>query len=327
MQIKNNINNEGDMMKICIIDAKCFITDEVLIEQLRQIGEVSVFDGIPANTEEVLLRAYNADIIMFALMQFTNEMLDSLPNLKILQFIGTGMWNFVDVKYANKKGIKVLNIEGYGNNAVAEFALSCAFSLARNITAANKNLKERKWTQENMEGMEIEGAVFGVIGTGNIGAIVAKKASLLGADVLACDIYESEELKTKYNIRYVSLEEIFSKSDIISLHMKATKENEGIISKELLSLMKENSYFINVARAELVDNEALYRLLRDGKISGAAVDVYECEPPEDYRLSDLSNVISTPHIGFYTSRANNNSITMSVNSAVKAFQDSMITKL
>ncbi|HCX62999.1 MAG TPA: hypothetical protein DHU59_11265 [Clostridiales bacterium] len=318
---------KGDMMKICIIDAKCFITDEHLIEPLYQIGEISVFYGTPESIEEVVARAHDADVIMFALMQFTNEMLDSLPNLKVLQFIGTGMWNFVDVEYANQKGIEVLNIEGYGNNAVAEFALSCAFSLARKITAADKNLKERKWTQENMEGIEIEGSVLGVIGTGNIGSIVAKKASLLGADVLACDIYESEELKTKYNIRYVPFEEIFSKSDIISLHMKATKENEGIISRELLSLMKENSYFINVARAELVDNEALYELLKSGKISGAAVDVYDCEPPEDYRLSDLPNVIATPHIGFYTSKANNNSIIMSVNSVVKAFKDSITIKL
>lgn len=314
-------------MKICIIDAKCFIADERLIEPLYQIGEVSVFDGIPENIEEVILRAHDADVIMFALMQFTNEMLDSLNNLKVLQFIGTGMWNFVDVEYAKQKGIEVLNIEGYGSNAVAEFALSCAFSLARKITAADKNLKGKKWTQKNMEGMEIEGSVFGVIGTGNIGSIVAKKASLLGADVLACDIYESEELKTKFNVRYVSIEEIFSKSDIISLHMKATKENEGIISRALLSCMKKNSYFINVARAELVDNEALYELLKDGKISGAAVDVYDCEPPEDYRLSDLQNVIATPHIGFYTDKANTNSINMSVNSVVKAFQGSMAVKL
>lgn len=307
-------------MKICIIDAKCFVNDENFIEPLNKIGEVSLFDGIPENIDEVLKRAYDADVIMFALMQFTNEMIDKLPNLKILQFIGTGMWNFVDVDYANQKGIEVLNIEGYGNNAVAEFALSCAFSLARKITIADRNLKGRNWTQDGMEGMEVEGSVFGVIGTGNIGSIVAKKASLLGASVLACDIYESEELKTNYNVKYVSMEEIFSKSDIISLHMKATKESEGIINKDLLSLMKKNSYFINVARAELVDTEALYELLKDGKISGAAVDVFDSEPPEDYKLAELPNVIATPHIGFYTEKANNNSIIMSVNSVIKALQ-------
>lgn len=314
------------MMKVCIIDAGSFITDERLLGPLYKIGEVSIFNGIPESVDEVLKRAYDADVIMFALMQFTNEMLDKLPNLKILQFIGTGMWNFVDVEYANQKDIKVLNIEGYGNNAVAEFALSCAFSLARKVTAADAILKERKFTQDNMEGMEIEGCVFGVIGTGNIGSRVAKKASLLGANVIACDIYESEELKSKFNIKYVSMEEIFSKSDIISLHMKATKENERIISRDLLSLMKKSSYFINVARAELVDNEVLYELLNIGKISGAAVDVYDCEPPKDFRLSDLPNVIATPHIGFYTDKANNNSIILSVNSVVKATNDGMTVK-
>lgn len=313
-------------MKVCIIDAGSFITDEILLGPLYQIGEVSIFNGIPESVDEVLKRAYDADVIMFALMQFTNEMLDKLSNLKILQFIGTGMWNFVDVEYANQKDIKVLNIEGYGNNAVAEFALSCAFSLARKVTAADAILKERKFTQDNMEGMEIEGCVFGVIGTGNIGSRVAKKASLLGANVIACDIYESEELKSKFNIKYVSMEEIFSKSDIISLHMKATKENERIISRDLLSLMKKSSYFINVARAELVDNEALYEFLNCGKISGAAVDVYDCEPPKDFRLSDLPNVIATPHIGFYTDKANNNSIILSVNSVVKATDDGMTVK-
>lgn len=304
-------------MKICIIDGKQFVTDESLIAPLYDLGEVSVFEGIPATDDEVIRRAGDADVIMFALMQFSNEMLDRLPNLKLLQFIGTGMWNFVDVDYANQKGIKVLNIEGYGSNAVAEFALGCAFALARKITIANDYLKKRRWSIDNLEGMEIEGSVYGVIGTGNIGAIVAKKASLLGAAVLACDIYESEELKTKYNVKYVPMEEVFMKSDIVSLHMKATKENEKIISRNLLSKMKKSSTFINVARAELVDNEALYELLKENRLAGAAIDVYEGEPPKDFRLSDLPNVIATPHIGFYTGRANDNSIVLSVNSVVK----------
>lgn len=164
-------------MKICIIDSKCFISDESMVEDLKKIGDLALYDGIPESTDEVVRRAKDSDIILFGLMQFTNEMLDRLPNLKILQFIGTGVWNFVDVEYAESKGIKVLNIEGYGNNAVAEFALSCAFSLARRITLANNLMKERRWTIENLEGIEIEGSVFGVIGTGNIGALVAKKLS------------------------------------------------------------------------------------------------------------------------------------------------------
>ena len=303
-------------MNICIIDAKQFITDEKLIEPLYKLGNVSMYDGIPQSLDETIKRAKDADIVLFALMKFTNEIIDNLPNLKILQFIGTGVWNFVDALYAEKKGIKVLNIEGYGNNAVAEFALSCAFSLARKITNADRILKERRWSLDNLEGIEIEGSVFGVVGTGNIGSIVAKKACLLGADVIACDIYESDELKNKYGIKYVSLSEIFEKSDIITIHMKATKETEKIIGKDLLSKMKKGSLFINVARAELVDNESLYELIKSGHIAGAAIDVYENEPPKDYKLAELENVIATPHIGFYTKKANDNSIRLSVESVL-----------
>jgi phosphoglycerate dehydrogenase-like enzyme len=303
-------------MNICIIDAKQFITDEKLIEPLYKLGNVSMYDGIPQGFDEAVKRAKDADIVLFALMKFTNEIIDNLPNLKVLQFIGTGVWNFVDVDYAEKKGIKVLNIEGYGNNAVAEFALSCAFSLARKITNADRILKERRWSLDNLEGIEIEGSVFGVVGTGNIGSIVAKKACLLGAEVIACDIYESDELKNKYGIKYVSLNEIFEKSDIISIHMKATKETEKIIGKDLLTKMKKGSLFINVARAELVDNELLYELLKGGQIAGAAIDVYENEPPKDYKLAELENVIATPHIGFYTKKANDNSIRLSVESVL-----------
>jgi phosphoglycerate dehydrogenase-like enzyme len=303
-------------MNICIIDAKQFITDEKLIEPLYKLGNVSMYDGIPQGFDEAVKRAKDADIVLFALMKFTNEIIDNLPNLKVLQFIGTGVWNFVDVDYAEKKGIKVLNIEGYGNNAVAEFALSCAFSLARKITNADRILKERRWSLDNLEGIEIEGSVFGVVGTGNIGSIVAKKACLLGAEVIACDIYESDELKNKYGIKYVSLNEIFEKSDIISIHMKATKETEKIIGKDLLTKMKKGSLFINVARAELVDNELLYDLLKGGQIAGAAIDVYENEPPKDYKLAELENVIATPHIGFYTKKANDNSIRLSVESVL-----------
>lgn len=307
---------QGDDMNICIIDAKQFIKDENLLLPLYEIGSVSSYEGIPESFDQVIERGKDADIILFAVMSFTNEMLDNLPNLKVLQFIGTGMWNFVDVEYAAKKGIKVLNIEGYGNNAVAEFALGCVFSLARKITQADRLLKKHTWSTDNLEGIEIEGSTFGVVGTGNIGSIVAKKAHILGAHVLACDIYESDELKNKYGIKYVSLEEIFENSDIISIHMKATKENEKIIGKELFSKMKKGSLFINVARAELVDNKVLYEVLSNGQIAGAAIDVYESEPPADYSLPELNNVIATPHIGFYTKKANDNSIKLSVKSVL-----------
>lgn len=303
-------------MKICLIDAGIFIDKAELLDPLKEMGEVEVFDGIPEGIEEVVARAGDADVIAFGLMQFTNEMLDHLPDLKVLQFIGTGVWNFVDVEYAESKGIKVLNIDGYGSNAVAEFAVAMALALSKKIMIADRVLKDGDWTIEGLKGKEIKGSTVGVVGTGSIGRLVAEKFIELGANVIACDIFESGYLKENYRIEYKTMGELFETSDIVTLHMKVTKENERIIDSKLLSLMKADAVLVNVARAELVNSDDLYQALTSGTLGGAAIDVYDCEPPseKDYQIGQLENVISTPHIAYYTQEANDNSIKMMVSS-------------
>ena len=268
-------------------------------------------------------RAGDAEVVAFAVTQLTREMVDAMPKLKVLQFIGTGMWNFVDVDYAQSKGIKVLNIEAYGSNAVAEFAVCLTAALARNVVPAVNIIKSGGWDTDGLGGREIAGSTVGVIGTGAIGRLVVEKFIGLGAHVIANDIFESDYLKEKYGIEYVSLEEIFRRSDIISLHMKVTKENEKLIDRKYFSLMKKNALFINVARAELVNIEDLYDALSGGHIGGAAIDVFTSEPPGELeqKLTALPNVIGTPHIGFYTEQSNDNSIRMSAASIVKALED------
>lgn len=307
-------------MKICLIDAGIFIDKPELLEPLKERGEVSVYEGIPDSIEEVTERAGDADVIAFGLMQFTNEMLDRLPNLKVLQFIGTGVWNFVDVKYAEQKGIKVLNIDGYGSNAVAEFAVAMAMSLSKKITLANNVLKENRWSIDGLLGKEIAGSTVGVAGTGNIGRLVAEKFIALGANVIACDIFENEYLKEKYNVEYVSMKELFEKSDLVTLHMKVTAENERSIDAEYFSLMKEGALFVNVARAELVNTADLTDALISGKVAGAAIDVYDSEPPSeaDLKLAGMKNVIATPHIAYNTQEAVDKSIIMAVNSIIES---------
>lgn len=309
-------------MKFCLIDAGIFVEKSELLDPLKKLGEVEVYSGVPETVEEVVSRGKDADVIAFALMQFTNEMLDKLPNLKILQFIGTGVSNFVDMEYAASKGIKVLNIEGYGSNAVAEFGVAMAFALARNIKPGMKVISAGSWDQNGLMGKEIQGSTVGVIGTGSIGRFVAEKYHNLGANVIACDIFESDYLKEKYGIKYVSMEEVFKGADIVSLHMKVTKENERGIDKKFFDTMKPGALLINVARAELVNTDDLYDALVSGKLAGAAVDVFDSEPPgeKDLKLAALDNVIATPHIGFYTEQANDNSIRMGVDSIVKALE-------
>lgn len=307
-------------MKICFIDAGIFIEKEELLNPLREIGEVSVYHGIPADADEVEARGKGADVIAFGLMQFTHEMIDRLPDLKVLQFIGTGVRNFVDVEYARSRGICVKNIEGYGSNAVAEFAVALGMAAARKVMAADRILKTDNWSIEGLLGMEIRGSVVGVVGTGSIGKLVAEKYAALGAEVIACDIYENTDLKENLNVKYMTMEEVFAKADLVTLHMKVTEENERIVGREILSKMKNEAILINVARAELVDTEALKEALDSGRIGCAAIDVYDFEPPAeaDRRLARRDNVIATPHIGYYTQQANDNSIIMTVNSILES---------
>ncbi len=307
-------------MKICLIDAGIFIDKPELLAPLEEKNQVTVFSGIPDSVEEVVQRGSDADVIAFGLMQFTHEMIDRLPNLKVLQFIGTGVWNFVDVDYAQSKGIRVLNIDGYGSNAVAEFGVALGMALARKVTKADRVLKENRWTIDELKGLEIKGSTVGVVGTGSIGSLVAEKYAMMGAKVVACDLYENEHLKEAYQVEYMSMEDVFHRADIVSLHMKVTKENENSIGDELFNAMKDGALLVNVARAELVDRNALVRALSQGKLGGAAIDVYNSEPPseEDYALAKRDDVIATPHIGYYTQEANDNSIIMTVDSILKA---------
>lgn len=307
-------------MKICLIDAGIFIDKPELLAPLKEKNQVTVFSGIPDSVEEVVQRGSDADVIAFGLMQFTNEMIDRLPNLKVLQFIGTGVWNFVDVDYAQSKGIRVLNIDGYGSNAVAEFGVALGMALARKVTKADRVLKENRWTIDDLKGLEIKGSTVGVVGTGSIGSLVAEKYAMMGAKVVACDLYENEHLKEAYQVEYMSMEDVFHRADIVSLHMKVTKENENSIGDELFNAMKDGALLVNVARAELVDRNALVRALSQGTLGGAAIDVYNSEPPseEDYALAKRDDVIATPHIGYYTQEANDNSIIMTVDSILKA---------
>ena len=314
-------------MKICLIDAGIFIDKSELLAPLKEGNQVTVFHGIPESVEEVVQRGLDADVIAFGLMQFTHEMIDRLPNLKVLQFIGTGVWNFVDVDYAQSKGIRVLNIDGYGSNAVAEFGVALGMALARKVTKADRVLKENRWTIDDLKGLEIKGSTVGVVGTGSIGSLVAEKYAMMGAKVVACDLYENEHLKEAYQIEYMSMKDVFRRADIVSLHMKVTNENENSIGEELFNAMKDGALLVNVARAELVDRNALLRALSQGKLGGAAIDVYNSEPPseEDYALAKRTDVIATPHIGYYTQEANDNSIIMTVESILKSIGDTRFT--
>lgn len=304
-------------MKTVFIDAKDFVTDLAFLEPLKGLGEVELYSGIPSSIDEACERAKDADVIVFCLMEITAELINRLDNLKVIQFMGTGVTTFVDMEAAEQHGIKVLNIEGYGNNAVAEFSIAVAMGAARQTYLCNKLVRNGLWSNDDAEGLEISESKFGVVGTGNIGALVAKKAKALGAEVYAFDIYQNQDLIDNLAVKYVPLDQLFATCDVISLHLKVNKETEGIISKKLIDSMKKESILVNVARAELVDDLALYDALKEKRIKAAAIDVYREEPPVNLKFAELDNVLLSPHVGFYTKKANDNSVIMAVESIRK----------
>jgi D-3-phosphoglycerate dehydrogenase len=178
-------------------------------------------------------------------------------------------------------------------------------------------MKQKIWDTRGLLGMELASSVAGIVGTGAIGGLVARKLSLLGAKVLACDISPQQELIDRFGVRYVDAETLMSESDIVSVHLKYNPGTEKIISRRLLGMMKPGSFFVNIGRAQTVDYDALEDLLRSGRIRGAAIDVHYGEPPANWSLALMDNVIASPHMGYFTEASNTNMLRLSVKSVLE----------
>jgi D-3-phosphoglycerate dehydrogenase len=192
-----------------------------------------------------------------------------------------------------------MNTPQASSASVAELAIGYMLALARSIYKASSSMKSEKWEKKAFEGDEIGGKTLGLIGVGNIGREVAKRASALGMTVLAYDPYVKEAIEAQL----VTLDEILAKSDYISLHLPKTKESAGMIGAEQFAKMKNGVRIVNCARGGIVDEAALYEALTSGKVAGAALDVFAEEPPTDWKLLKLDNVIGSPHIGAATKEA------------------------
>jgi phosphoglycerate dehydrogenase-like enzyme len=250
------------------------------------------------------------------LNKLSKTLIERLTKLKFIQFMGIGYRDYLDVEHAEARGITVRGIGEYGSNCVAEFAIGFIFSAIRGITVADRRMKNKTWDMKGLLGRELTSSTVGIIGTGAVGSLVSAKLSLLGAKVMACDIYPKQELIDKYGVMYVDIKTLMAQSDVVSVHLKYSPETENFVSKELLGLMKPGSYFINTARAQIVDYKALEDLLKRGVLAGAAIDVHNEQPPADWSLSLMDNVIATPHMGYYTKVANTNMLRLSVESVL-----------
>ncbi len=232
----------------------------------------------------------------------TQQLLDVATNLKVVGRAGIGVDN-VDVPACTRRGIVVMNTPLGNAITTAEHAMAMMLSLARHIPQANSSTHAGKWEKSRFMGVELTGKLLGLIGVGNIGSIVAKKAIGYGLRVQAYDPFLTEDRADKLGVKKVDLDTLLSSSDIVSLHVPKTPETSNIISASAINRMKKGSMLINCARGGLVDELALRAALESGHLQGAAVDVYEVEPARENLLFGLENVICTPHLGASTVEA------------------------
>jgi D-3-phosphoglycerate dehydrogenase len=209
----------------------------------------------------------------------------------------------IDVETAEKKGIRVLYAPEVAANAVAELTVGLIISLARSIPQADHSMKEGKWTKKQLIGLELRDTTLGVIGLGNIGGIVAKIAKALGMKILITKrTPPAPELLRELEAEFVLLNELLERSDVVTIHVPLTPETRHMIGAREIQLMKKGAFLVNTSRGAVVDGKALLNALRSGTLGGAALDVYEIEPPKDLSLIKLPKVICTPHIGGQTER-------------------------
>ena len=269
-------------------------------QEFEKLGHTYIYyTDIPKGEDELINRMKDADIVNISNIKLTAKAIESCPKLKYLNVAFTGT-DHVDIECCKKHGIKVSNAAGYSTEAVSELAIGLAVALMRNFKQMDGNT-HRLETRNNFLGTELCGKTVGIVGTGNIGLATARIFKAFGCKVLAY----SRTKKDIDGITYTSLDELFAKADIISLHIPANQQTKGLISKDLLSKMKNTAIIINTARGPIMDNAALAELLKSGKIAGAGIDVYETEPPlpENHPLLSAPNTILLPHVGYASKEA------------------------
>jgi D-3-phosphoglycerate dehydrogenase len=281
-------------MKILVCDK----TEADAIERMRAAG-LTVDTSFEITPEELpnVLPAYDGMVVR-SRTKVRQPLIDVCPNLKVIVRGGVGL-DTIDAEYARSKGIVVMNTPKASSASVAELAIGYMFSLARSLYKASATMKAEKWEKKAFEGVELGGKTLGLIGIGNIGKEVAKRAAALGMTVIVFDPY----VKEAAGVDLVPLDELLAKADYISLHLPKTKESQNMIDKAQFDKMKTGVRIVNCARGGIMNEAALYEALTGGKVAGAALDVYNEEPPTDWKLAKLDNVICSPHIGAATKEA------------------------
>ena len=289
-------------MKLVILEPLGVEEEKLLAlaeEKLGNRAEIVYYDTRVTDPDTLAGRAEDADIAVISNLPFKKEVVERCPKLKMLSVAFTGV-DHVDMDYCRERGILVSNCAGYSNTAVSELVFGLALSLYRRIIECDRAVRAGK-DKTGLVGLELSGKKFGIIGMGAIGTRTAQLAKAFGCEVLGFN----RSPRQIEGVRMTDLDTLLSECDIVSLHVPLTDETRGLIGERELSLMKPDAVLINTARGPVVDSRALAAALKEGRLAGAAVDVYETEPPiaQDHPLLTAPNVTATPHVAFATKEA------------------------
>jgi D-3-phosphoglycerate dehydrogenase len=285
---------------------KIFVADDVSesgLEPLRSAGfTVEKKTGLKAEELSEALRETDG-LVVRSETKVTPELMNAAARLRVIGRAGVGVDN-IDVQAATSRGIVVMNAPDGNTITTAEHTIALLVSLARRVPQANGSLREGRWERKRFVGVELQGKTLGIVGLGRIGRTVAARARAFGMSILAHDPFIAPEQARDLELEIAPLDEVFARADFLTVHTPLTAETRGIVGAQAFSKMKRGVRIINCARGGLVDEQALLRAIKEGIVAGAALDVFEQEPPPaDHPLLALDEVIATPHLGASTTEA------------------------
>lgn len=269
--------------------------------------------GRPLTEEELIPLLKDCDGYFAGVDYITEKVIKECNNLKVISRYGVGV-DRVDLLAAKQKGILVTNTPGANSVAVAELAMGLILNVARNISVLDKKTRGGEWVHSS--GIELGGKTMGILGLGAIGKNLAKYAQGFSMKVMAYDPYMDEEYAKDNNIKVAAFDQVISNSDVISLHLPLNEETWHLINEVTINRMKKEAILVNAARGGIIDEDAAYEALKEGRLGGLGLDAFEMEPPKASPLFELDNVVITPHTGAHTKEAIENMDIMSVENLI-----------
>src|ERR671933_574208 len=300
----------------------CDSIDQTGINSLRAAG-ITV-DYMPEITgDELMSRAKDYQVIIVrSRTRITKDIINAAINAKIIARVGVGLDN-IDLDTAETKKIRVINAAEAAINAVSELAIGHIISLARSIPYADSETKKGHWVKNDLTGVELKGKYLGIVGVGNIGRNVARIAKALRMNLIGYDLYPiNKDFVREVGLITTDLDTLVASADFITCHVPLTDETRHMFNTARFSKMKKNAFIINTSRGHIIDENALHNALTSGKIAGAALDVFEIEPPVNKMLIELPNVVCTPHIGSQTQEAQQLASTVIAEKIIQSFRGS-----